>query len=559
MRAVLALAADPREEGRGAIVTSAQLTSSPPGQALGGADNPPVFSAAEHGLAFDNHSSGELGWWAALWGAPCMGQGAPCCLSSMPPGAGQPLLSWLGWPPSLCWAPSPVCRCRMSCCLSSLLLGSGLLGQPPRRRAWLACSTVWGTCMACRAEPICWPSSVPLSACLPLPGVCASLCRCNASRQSVIAAVGIVKVVFCQKRRGGEGGRGGGHLMCRASELTASPSARCYCSSAGKEVVMLHAVVCMQYGAACLRSGAVPSVAAAVRCGAAQLLQPVGCSGCHCSSSTSWLHLFLAPGLCSWQPLLHFVQSNQFQESRHSKPVEPHDVMASDLLTGGGRGGDLINHFMELGDVGGAPCPWQSFLFTAPPWLLESPGAEQVGDEAASLCPDFSLVPGTCWASACLLAEGACPVTHLCLIRPCHILQAHCAAAGLDVPRRAWSLHSWPACCLVSNNGTLRALPPLHHTAAATAAIHVCRGTTCRALARRRPAQATLGTCSKPTVTCRACEALPQSSTPQPRPHQCAISVQSVFVQPGLGNGARSLAADLNLKYVPPARHQLCI
>ena len=171
--------------------------------------------------------------------------------------------------------------------------------------------------------------------------------------------------------------------MCRASELTASPCARCYCSSAGRQVAMLHADVCMQYGATRPQSGAVPSAAAAVHCGAAQLLQPVKCSDWPLQQQHQLaavvLHLFLAPRLCSWQLLMHLVQGTAFQGSRHSKPGDPHNVMAGDLLTGGGAGSDLLNHFMESGDWGGAPCPWQGFPFTAPPWLLETPEGEQVG------------------------------------------------------------------------------------------------------------------------------------------------------------------------------------
>ena len=91
------------------------------------------------------------------------------------------------------------------------------------------------------------------------------------------------------------------------------------------------------------------------------------------------LHHFLVPGLCSWQLLLHPVQAAELQGSRHGKPVDPQDGMASELLTGGSRGSDLLNHFLGSGDLGGVPCPWQGFPFTAPPWLPESPGAEQVG------------------------------------------------------------------------------------------------------------------------------------------------------------------------------------
>ena len=61
MSAVFALAADSGEAGRGAVDASAQPTGFPRKQALGGADHPPVFSAAEHGSASDSHSSGELG------------------------------------------------------------------------------------------------------------------------------------------------------------------------------------------------------------------------------------------------------------------------------------------------------------------------------------------------------------------------------------------------------------------------------------------------------------------------------------------------------------------
>ena len=171
-----------------------------------------------------------------------------------------------------------------------------------------------------------------------------------------------------------------GQLMCRALELTTSPSAKCYCSSASRRAAKRHAVVCVPYGTADLQSGAVPSIVAALHFGAGvnQVSWPP-LQQQHHQLAAVLLRLCLAPGLCSWQPLLPPMQATEFQESRHSKPVDSHDVMASDLLMGGGRGSDLFNHFMESGDLGGVPCPWQGFHFTAPPWSLESSGAEQVG------------------------------------------------------------------------------------------------------------------------------------------------------------------------------------
>ncbi len=121
-----ALAADPGEEGGGAVAAGAEPTGSPCGQELGGADGTPVFSAAEHGPASGNHSSGELGCQATPCGVPCMGSRRSCFPSSVLLGAGQPLLRWLGWPPRLCGARSAVCGCRSLYHLSSLLLSAGL-------------------------------------------------------------------------------------------------------------------------------------------------------------------------------------------------------------------------------------------------------------------------------------------------------------------------------------------------------------------------------------------------------------------------------------------------